>query len=316
VILDILTGSLCLRKLIKAIGDSFWDNGTCGEYLGNVDGPIRAVLGGINTPLIEYLIERIGYHDTGLVDMLYGAPILGNIGMSGDGQLRKYVDIGASGELWNNRHRTNRKMAKSIRPAAHDSEVMNQTIEDQKLGEVSQPVLYDEAKCQFGGIFSSRFGVAQGEGVRRVGNATSSGANPCPGAAGKISGHLLDTIFLLAQYFYWVGFVGLGAFKPDVKAASRRVPIMASHRWPAGIFLMFEEFLYWALHYAVPFGFVCAVYSWERFANFPWFAAVKLLLVPLEKYVDDFFGVKQAAHMGTALESVAGLFTAIMGTGS
>jgi hypothetical protein len=91
---------------------------------------------------------------------------------------------------------------------------------------------------------------------------------------------------------------------------------LPSQRWTTGILFIFEGELWWSRHYAQPFGFLGAVYSWERLANFLWFVICSMLRLPLCKYVDDYFGVESEAMMERTLHYVAMVFTAILGQGS
>jgi hypothetical protein len=182
------------------IGEKFKKNGTCDRYMANVDKHTREVLGKINIPLIEYLIWRTGYHDVKLTEMLYGAPLMGVLETSGYGIEKEMCKLDSMDELWRGRRESNKKMARSIRESDKDDEVMRQTREEALLGRMSTPVKYDEATCTFDGIFSSRFGIDQGETMRCVDNATSSGCNPCAAAGERIREHRLDTFFMVVQY--------------------------------------------------------------------------------------------------------------------
>ena len=46
-------------------------------------------------------------------------------------------------------------------------------------------------------------------------------------------------------------------------------------------------------HAAMPFGAVASVHAWERIGAAIAFIALKYLLSPLLRYVDDFFGVER-----------------------
>ena len=211
---------------IVMMADRFVKNGDVARSLADVDAHTRAVLGDMNLPLVQYLMDLAGHDDEDLVDMLKGAPIYGHIPTSGRGVPRDADEPDDIEELWRNRVKQNEKMARSIRPSDHDEQVMIQTMEDVKLGRMSKPVVYSPCDGQCDGILSSRFGVEQNLDIRCIDNGTSSGVNPCAGASERIREHRLDTMYGLAQYLWLLGITMLAVCKSDVSAAFRRIPVM------------------------------------------------------------------------------------------
>ena len=50
-----------------------------------------------------------------------------------------------------------------------------------------------------------------------------------------------------------------------------------------------------SVHAATPFGAVSSVHAWERIGAAILFIARKYLMLPLFRYVDDYFGVERCA---------------------
>jgi hypothetical protein len=301
---------------ILMMADKFKRSGEVARSMDGLDRHTRAVLGDMNVPLIQYLMNMLQHEDVDLVEMLKGAPVLGLLATSGRGVQRDTVELECADELWRRREQQNLEMATSIRASDFDDEVMKQTLDEVKLGRISKPVIYEPGWSRSCGILSSRFGVEQGASIRCIDNATASGVNPCSGASERIREHRLDTMFGMAQLLWMLNVTMLAVCKSDVSAAFRRIPVLASQRWACGIVFMFKERLYRAVQHAMPFGYVGAVYAWERFAHFLWMVVVVLLRVPAGKYVDDFFCIEQAHHIDQVLASVAAVFRAIMGEDS
>ena len=301
---------------IERIGQHLDECGAREHWIVDCDEQTRAVLGELNLPLVHYLMQRLQCTDTELISMLKGAHILGKIDTSGRGVQKQVTELESTSDLWTNRVRNNRRLAESIRPTERDGEVMRQTLDEAKLGRISQPRVYKPGHDDELGVLSTRFGVQQNSDVRCIDNGTSSGCNPCSTASERIREHRLDTLFGMAQLLVFLGMINLACCKADVKAAFRRIPIHPDQRWATGIIFMFQGVLHTAWHYAMPFGFKGSVYAWERFANFLWLVAVSLLRIPVGKYVDDFFAVESAEIIEQTLECMARVFTAIMGRGS
>ena len=78
---------------IEQIGSEFRRSGECERWLAGLDDKTRAVINNMNIPLIDYLIRRTGYYDTGLVQLLFGAPLLGEIATSGCGVSKEKVEL-------------------------------------------------------------------------------------------------------------------------------------------------------------------------------------------------------------------------------
>ena len=88
-------------------------------------------------------------------------------------------------------------------------------------------------------------------------------------------------------------------WKLDVDSAFRRVPLLPAHRWAAAIAFIFAGVVCQlckamvATHNACPFGAVSSVHTWERVgAMLSHFGRV-LLMLPVYRYVDDFFAFDQ-----------------------
>jgi hypothetical protein len=300
-----------ITKMIVDMGFRLRKNGAVEKWLADCDAHTRNVVGNLNGPLVQFLVEIMEYADPGVVPMLKGAPLLGEIETSGSGVPKALKPLGGIDELWSDRREITQGTLKSLKPSDLDAEVLKQTLEEARLGRVSQPVRYDQ--CEFDGVASSRFGVLQNGAVRLIDNGTASRCNPCAGARERIREHRLDTWNEMAKYLYLLGMIILSSCKVDVSAAFKRIPVLAEHRWAAGTLFYADGAAQFIQQYAMPFGFVGSVYSWERLSNFLWSVITVLLFVPLGKYVDDFYGIEHPDHIECALECIVDIFEAVLG---
>ena len=79
-------------------------------------------------------------------------------------------------------------------------------------------------------------------------------------------------------------------FKADVDSAFRRIPVKPEERWMCGIAFMVKGEVWWAQHLACPFGAVGSVHGWERVGAAVAHVARVALMLPVLRYVDDYFG--------------------------
>jgi hypothetical protein len=296
---------------IEELGRTLRENGSVEAWFAGVDAATRLVLGDINVPLFEDLIRRLDYADSGVLDTFRGAPLTGILPSSGCGRYKEPVKLESAKELWENRVLGNARTVKTVVETEHDKAVYDLTVADALLNRMSTPFRYDAQKVD--GVLNRRFPVVQGASIRCVDNATKSGCNPTASAAECIREHRLNVLFELAKALGLHGLSDLYLCKVDISAAFRSLPIREQDRWMAWvIFHAFGE-LWCSQHYALPFGFLGAVYGWERVAALLWHIAVCMLMLPLGKYVDDYFLVEEKGAADVGLECLCRVFRCLLG---
>ena len=177
-------------------------------------------------------------------------------------------------------------------PSPHDDIINQKTLEEQKLGWISEPV--QEQDLPYGSIINKRFAILQKDKPRKprviddcsasmLNSAVQKTESPKPQSADVAAGLALA----LLQSMPASQVVGKCL---DLKAAYRQVPIAESSL----------KFAYVAYHdpergapvirqlYALPFGAACAVYGYLRIAHSLWFLLVKGLRVLVTHFYDDF----------------------------
>ena len=171
-------------------------------------------------------------------------------------------------------------------------------------------------------LLSKRFGVEQGvraDGsakVRSIDDATQSHVNACCRPTEKLSCHSLDTLVELARLRRTSTDAPLSLWKADIKAAFRRIPVKPEQRKWLGVVFAGHDKTYIAQHNAMPFGCVGSVHAWNRVGNLIWWLAVKLLHIPLARYVDDFFSVEVEQDTDSTMRVFQKLVDALMGDGT
>ena len=94
-------------------------------------------------------------------------------------------------------------------------------------------------------------------------------------------------------------------FKADVDSAFRRIPVKPEERWMCGIAFMVKGEVWWAQHLACPFGAVGSVHGWERVGAAVAHVARVALMLPVLRYVDDYFGPSRC-HVRVGISWVGG----------
>ena len=101
--------------------------------------------------------------------------------------------------------------------------------------------------------------------------------------------------------------------KADIDAAYRRVPIAPEDRWAAAVVFKADDEPMLAEHITMPFGSISSVYGWDRAGDMLTHFARVLLKIPLNRYVDDYFGAEHAETIGHAKECFAKLVRLLLG---
>ena len=119
-------------KVVGA-GDHHWTTGAVGEWTKSEDKHTKAVLKGLNGPLLYTLINMmmayVGDSMNAVVDSLLGAPLVGEIPSSGRGRERPPTKLDSVEALWEGRAKSNRKTVESLRVTEVDEVIQSCPIE-------------------------------------------------------------------------------------------------------------------------------------------------------------------------------------------
>ena len=207
-------------------------------------------------------------------------------------------DILSERDLQDARASNNRIILGKLKASDMDDEVYQMTCEDASKGWMSWPRrlrhadLADYALTRRLPVAEWREHVASYR-TRIVDHATESLRNAATGTAGqRLQSDTLELLFWLLSIFMLAA-VEPFLYKADVASAYRKVPIRpAHHQYSASVFSYAGD-AWLSLHYVCAFGAVSSVWNFHRVGN--WllrFLRTKALL-PVLKYVDDFFGVSR-----------------------
>ena len=161
----------------------------------------------------------------------------------------------------------NEELINSLKVNDHSNILMDLTLKDAELGRMSMPVPCTSEHIQSFNI-SRRFGVEQGAKVRACDDETASKVNAGCEPSERLRVDGLDALLAAITLFFTCAGCVLSLLKADIDSAYRRVPIKPSDRWAA--FVAFAADFQGARtsfvsgHYAMPFGAVGSVHSWDR----------------------------------------------------
>ena len=167
--------------------------------------------------------------------------------------------------------------------------------------------------------FSPRFCIEQGvrsnglPKLRAIDDFTRSGINELTLPSEKLKCDGLDTLFQTAKHLHRATKCPLGIWKADIASAYRRIPIARRHRDLAAVVFRHHGTPHVSVHTTLPFGSIASVHGWDRVGSFLFFLGVKLLHLPLGRYVDDFWAVDRLECAETAMQCFARLVRLLMG---
>ena len=104
-----------------------------------------------------------------------------------------------------------------------------------------------------------------------------------------------------------------GLLKADVDSAFRRIPVDPTDDWACGVAFVANGAVYCSQHKACPFGATASVHAWERIGAAIAHLARTLLMLPVLRYVDDFFAADRPDCLKVGLDCLARLIRLILG---
>ena len=105
-------------------------------------------------------------------------------------------------------------------------------------------------------------------------------------------------------------------WKADIDSAYRRVPIAPGDRWLAWVVFLVNGIAMASRFDASMIGGIGALHAWDRVGALLKHVAKVILMVPIFRYVDDFFAVDHAASARHALSCFARVLRAALGQGA
>ena len=253
---------------------------------------------GLHVCLFEFLLKEMGWVEPDLVAaLLRGFPLIGDIPVvptAKRSMCRTAIvnpsDIDACPA---------RQRQRVSSMSAEDLEIASQILEEVQKGRLEP----HRSHCPKGKrvmkirAVTKRFAAKQVNSkgkakIRAIDDFTGSQVNLTCSVRRKIRmgsvKQLQATMRLLRKRFPRARFKLL---KSDVKSAYRVCPILPSHHKYACIEVAFPRGFRRFIQLAMPFGAVGAVYAWDRIGEALQAIICRYLLIALQRYVDDFFGV-------------------------
>ena len=262
--------------------------------------------------------------------LVAGAVLLGELPCSGIGKATCCDVVPSLDKLWHGRVASNAEILGSMQENEHSSWLLEAALKDAALGRLSEPV---EALGSFHdeGLLHPRFAVARelpdGSFKRSAVDHLSWSANGT-GKVDSVNGATApqeklshDTLDLLAEVLCL--FRGCvpdtrvgetpGLFKADIDSAFRRIPVREVDRWAGGVTFVAKGKTFIAQHFACPFGAVASVHAWERVGAALAYLAQILLMLPILRYVDDYFGPDRLETVEHGLQCFVRLVRLLLG---
>ena len=336
---------------LEEFGAQLHESGACHAWFGTCDDETRRVAGEANGPLFETLLRATEFVDVPCADLLKdgvcgfcwacvggrggcfclsaGAKMVDKLPRSGLGRPVDCDVVASLDELWSGRAASNAEVLRSVREDEHSDWMLKAAQEDALKGRMSWPVQVEEHGFNDEGLLHPRFCVAKdlsdGSVKRRGVDHFSWSANG-GGKKASVNGSTLpqeklshDTLDVLAEilFLFWslVGEVP-ALFKTDIDSAFRRIPVRAGDRWACWVAFAAEGKAFVAQHFACPFGAVASVHAWERIGAGLSHIAQILLMLPILRYVDDYFGPDRLDTVEHGMQCFVRLVRLLLGPGS
>lgn len=131
--------------------------------------------------------------------------------------------------------------------------------------------------------------------LRAIDDFTRSGVNAHTDAAEKLRCDTLDAFFLVLKEMAQRTGDELALWKADIDSAYRRVPIRAEQHEFSAICFKRRGVNIIAVHRCLAFGAIGSVHGWDRVGSLLRALARKILRLPVQRYVDDFFSCDRVA---------------------
>lgn len=307
---------------IEKLAEHIVQSGQCEAWFASADAATRKVASGVNGPLLQHLAEITQYKDAECVEMFRsGAQMSGVLRETCNGKRHNHgvpESVAAFEASCENR---NARLLSSLSTDKNAAKLLAQMHDEAVLGWLSTPVRCSEADVDGETSYARRFSVEQfrPDGtakIRAVDDYSESGLNPTVLAQIKLANDSVECIELAIKALKGFGIEQVKLWKADVKSAYRRMPVRLSDRRFLGILLRVGKDIWMSKHLAAPFGAVGSVYEWDRLGNFLCHLGIKLLMLPVFRYVDDYFSAEPSATAEHAMSVFERLFACVLGPGT
>ena len=272
---------------------------------------------GAHLHFLRLLLEESSYEQREAImhDITHGFPLIGDIPVEASAKPKEVQqatnspsDLKRGHQEWDaliNKHIKFSRLS-GIEVA---SEIWEQTIAEQKLGRITEFIEYWNTDDI---LPTRRFGVEQQSSkgiskIRCIDDFHESGINDCCSVFGRIRmGHIRDMAYQAKAHHRKHPDVDLAIWKSDFKSAYRCVPILPEHQRYAYIMIYNpnDGSIRIARQRAMPFGSIAAVYAWDRLAHAIVHIIEFYLQVPINRYVDDIFGIIPARYGPTLRNAI------------
>ena len=296
-----------------------WESGEATEWLMSADPHARVIAQDVNGPLIEELAAASGFWDPECIDMFrFGAPVVGKLPLSGSGPPCAVTEPVPVEDLREKCGERNRALLSTLREDPHADFLMSQIKKDAALGRITEPVSITQVDLDKV-VLARRFSVEQGtkaDGspkLRAVDDESANGTNSCCAQTEKPACDSMDAFVRSIVRFSRKTGVAPAFWKADIDAAYRRIPVMPEHRWLLWIVILIGGDLFAAMHTALCFGCIGSVLGWNRIGALIAHVARVVLKLPVNRYVDDLFGVDWPQCTVHAMQCFARLVRAMLG---
>jgi hypothetical protein len=304
---------------ILAAGRHFRNCGATDRWHSSTHPSVRSVVAGVNGPLCEWLARESGFCDLGAVESLrVGGPVVGDLPNTGNGTTHDFPAVPDAAELKKTFLERNTRLLASLKEDKHASTLLSQMKEEAKMGRMSTPVRVEEIDLTEN-LLAKRFAVEQGlrpDGtpkLRPCDDETASGTNGHCRAAEKLRNDSLDMYVILISKI--MGLCGASPllWKADVDAAYRRIPVSPDQTCFVWVAVMVDGVVWVSRHLAMPFGCMGSVHAWNRVGALLCHVGRVMLLIPLERYVDDLFSADRPECAEHAMRCFAEVVRAMLG---
>lgn len=256
----------------------------------------RVVVGRLNGPFVDWLVNLIGFKDKTLVSCLQcGFTFAGDIEFGGEAATEIVDEICRPEvqDLWEQRTVINKQVMEALHLSGYGGDVHQETLADAAVGFMSSPKVLVMEEV-FDVLLSQRLPVRETrmkkgpeiERVRVIDDGSASYLNYASRCKETIRcetvGVLLHILSVLVSSqrspLMW---------KQDVSNAFRSMPILHIQLWMAVGTEMYQGKPMYAGHRGMPFGTVSAVMAWNRMAMLTSEVVRIWGKCPLARYVDD-----------------------------
>ena len=288
------------------------------EWVQAAPEPIRHLVQRFHGPLIRWMLQQCDSPDHTLVDRLQqGFPIVGKLDSCGhetSGKPPRAPELSVD-ELIASRQRYNELVLRNIRDSDPPGVTYSETLLDFRHGSMTEPVPLTEEHIKHYHL-SRRFVVSQWSSRKQswkhriVDHITESGINPATEPVDSNSTQSIDWQTWLILEFLRFALIPK-QWKRDFSRAFKNCPIWFLQLAFMGSVFRDNGVTWFSGHVAHMFGAIAAGQAWHRIGSALTLCLMRMLRVPVGRFVDDCFGCNRSdvtCTGGFCLDVVASLW--------